>query len=973
MSLYPVSSYNIGTGVNNGGLFDSIGTAILTDQQGNIVATLAGGVATFITPIQASITQIQTNSTTTNASYRLAFLSASSGTAYVLNNASLVYNPNTTTLTITGTLSASQLKIQDLGSPGDEWEITSLLGSLNFTWDNGTSLTRIQNDGGVVASYFLGNFGLTQDATTNSYLPVPFLNNISLTTGAGTLEYNSLSKLAYNPALDTLKATFFSGSATAVFSTTAPAGTYYPSLLNLGTGASARTVYVDSGITYDQATGTLTATNFSGSVSTIATTTAPAGTYYPTFVNAGTGGTSKLVYVDSGISYNPTSDTLTTTNFSGLSSRSSTIDTTTASVGTYYLNFVNAGTGGVSKSLLVDSGLSYNQGTKTLSTTNFSGLSSRSSTIDTTTAPSGTYYPAFVNAGTGATSKVVYVDSGISYDPTIDTLSIPNVNIGSSLNIIDQVGGINQFQVYQNSGILNFLNSWNSIPEPLTLNGNTGDVNIYSLNVIDSVSALKWNLKSSSDNLVVKYNGNQYLRINTASSYLPTVPRLLVIGDGDGSTTAGTGNSGLMLTNVSGSQIDIINDTGTLIIQSDSTGTFQDLIRIAKGGSVSFYPARTTAIWIDPLTFQFNDVGSLYAPTNSVISSKVSIQPNNSGTYMLGYSVYGNGWGYRPFQISWNIGFAFRSSTAGAKSIYVNTYAWSMTKNGSAFSNFAVSGMLSGVGSAITATQVGTATWDCYAPYTQLVLTTTPDIPATAYTTDVYQLVLSVSYTISGITTISSGYGRFNQGTTQTAVISSGSGGSFTFTSATPTNSTMNDGNTFLLTQTYMSIPLLNQVYVSPTFTTSLTQTYTYVFNPNQFANYEITWYFSNTPTAFSTLSIDMCDFFGVAGGLVWNGCMTSLGTTYTTTSYALQQTAPIVKLISQAGTTYRCNLYYASNNKITMTATNNGGISAGAGTTSIPFVSSATHNSTTLYTGLIWSLSGATGGTGTMTVRGFN
>ena len=55
MALYPVSNFNIGTGVNNGGLFDSLGTAVITDEQGNIVATLSGGVATFINNIIGSI------------------------------------------------------------------------------------------------------------------------------------------------------------------------------------------------------------------------------------------------------------------------------------------------------------------------------------------------------------------------------------------------------------------------------------------------------------------------------------------------------------------------------------------------------------------------------------------------------------------------------------------------------------------------------------------------------------------------------------------------------------------------------------------------------------------------------------------------------------------------------------------------------------------------------------------------------
>ena len=51
MSLYPVSNFNIGTGVNSAGLYDSIGTAVLTDRDGNTVATLSSGIATFLNTI----------------------------------------------------------------------------------------------------------------------------------------------------------------------------------------------------------------------------------------------------------------------------------------------------------------------------------------------------------------------------------------------------------------------------------------------------------------------------------------------------------------------------------------------------------------------------------------------------------------------------------------------------------------------------------------------------------------------------------------------------------------------------------------------------------------------------------------------------------------------------------------------------------------------------------------------------------
>ena len=48
----------------------------------------------------------------------------------------------------------------------------------------------------------------------------------------------------------------------------------------------------------------------------------------------------------------------------------------------------------------------------------------RATTVDTTTAPSGTYYPALLTSSTGTTSAVVNVDAGISYVSNTDTLTL---------------------------------------------------------------------------------------------------------------------------------------------------------------------------------------------------------------------------------------------------------------------------------------------------------------------------------------------------------------------------------------------------------------------------------------------------------------------------------------------------------------------------------------------------------------------
>jgi hypothetical protein len=255
-----------------------------------------------------------------------------------------------------------------------------------------------------------------------------------LTSSSGAVSVYT-GNLKYNPNTDTLTGAIFSGSSTTINTTTAPAGTFYITMVNAGTGGTAKVLYVDTGITYDPTTDTLATTNFSGlssRSSTIDTTTAPAGTFYLTFVNSGTSGTSKIIYVDTGITYDPTSDTLTTTNFSGLSSRSSTIDTTTAPAGTFYLPLVNAGTGGSSKIVYVDTGISYNSSTDTLTATTFNGGANY---INTNTMTGSIFYPIWVNTAAGSSNQIPWVTSSFNYTTSTSTLGVPNIECGVQLTV----------------------------------------------------------------------------------------------------------------------------------------------------------------------------------------------------------------------------------------------------------------------------------------------------------------------------------------------------------------------------------------------------------------------------------------------------------------------------------------------------------------------------------------------------------
>ena len=97
MSLYPVSYYNIGTGVSSG-TFDNIQTGEIDDVNGDPTITISSGVATFPNTIIGSISSILAAVNSANIDYPIALLSSSSGVVSVYTG-NLKYNPNTDTLT----------------------------------------------------------------------------------------------------------------------------------------------------------------------------------------------------------------------------------------------------------------------------------------------------------------------------------------------------------------------------------------------------------------------------------------------------------------------------------------------------------------------------------------------------------------------------------------------------------------------------------------------------------------------------------------------------------------------------------------------------------------------------------------------------------------------------------------------------------------------------------------------------------
>ena len=215
---------------------------------------------------------------------------------------------------------------------------------------------------------------------------------------------------------------------------------FYPTFVtSSATGYQA--LNVDSGLKYNPSTDTLTVTNINGSVASTSqvniTANATNAVFYPVLAASAASGLQSI-NVNSGLQYNPSSDTLTVNVVAATASGSaSQVSTTATSTNTdFYPTFVPASTTG-QQAIGVDSGLKCNPSSNTLTTTNVTGNASSTTMINTTnTSTNADFYPTFVGSLTPG-NQVLYSDSGFKYNPFTDTLTV--TNLAGSISSSNQV------------------------------------------------------------------------------------------------------------------------------------------------------------------------------------------------------------------------------------------------------------------------------------------------------------------------------------------------------------------------------------------------------------------------------------------------------------------------------------------------------------------------------------------------------
>ena len=355
--------------------------------------------------------------------------------------------------------------------------------------------------------------------------------NVNLTpTGTGTVIINpatlgSIDNMSIGATIadtgrfTTVESTVTTGTAPFIVASTTP-------VANLSIGGNAATSTVS-------ANSTVTAVGVNA-------------TYYPTFVSATSG--DLPIDVDGGLTYNPSTNNLSTTTFTGdLIGNASTATnatnsanagiTLTSANATYYPTFVS----GTSGNLPIDagSGLTFNPSTNTLSTTTFNGAlvgnassATAASTITITSVGiNATYYPTFVDATTG--NLAAGVDIGLTYNPSTNTLSTTALNLSGQLTSTLSTGTA-PFVLASTTQVANLNVSYlegNTWEVPGTIGSTTPNSAVFTTLQANSTVTLN----PANANISLQPTGTGTVTINPATT--GTIDNMII-----GGTTPAAGN-----------------------------------------------------------------------------------------------------------------------------------------------------------------------------------------------------------------------------------------------------------------------------------------------------------------------------------------------------------------------------------------------------------------------------------------------
>ena len=251
-------------------------------------------------------------------------------------------------------------------------------------------------------------------------------------------------------------------------------------------------------------------------------------TVYPTFVDGATG--TQGLETDTGLTYNPSTGMLTSTGFTGaLTGNSSTAtEATNVTVSanntadeTVYPVFVDGATG--TQGIETDVGLTYNPNSGVLTSTNFTGsltgnastATHCSDTVTTIDASSGTYQVVLQPNSTGGNTTALGRDDYILWDATNHVLITETISLqGSDPTLAIGTTSLLAGELDNSDGSITLDAS-----ENIYLNADDG--NIYFKD--DSQSHFRFNCNNTYFDIYDDENVNDYFRTQVAQNGATTI------------------------------------------------------------------------------------------------------------------------------------------------------------------------------------------------------------------------------------------------------------------------------------------------------------------------------------------------------------------------------------------------------------------------------------------------------------------
>lgn len=458
-ALTSISTSGVGTSLVKIGTSPGFELNSLLASTG-LSSSLAGDTITLVNSSPASGISLATSgsgatliNSNTNPNFSLKSLAVGTG---------LSIGTTTDTITLTNTQTASTLANAGAGTSlvvsgtAPSLSVKSLSSGTGITLNDASSNIQIVNSS-PASGISLSNAGTGTSllsSTTN-----PTFTTKSLTAGTNVTFTSTANDITINASGGGGGTYTFTngGAGTTLVSTASTATDFKPVSITAGTNVTITNSGTDILIASAGALGTNT-------INAVSIPTS-ASTYYPTFISSAVNTTISSINMDSGgLTYVPTTNTLTagamnsitftsstaipSIGFVGASTSASKIQTTgiPTNASPFYITFVPTSTSANSETLGKDAGLSYIptdnklmtdvfegitfNGTGLISTISFVGTATNATQIQTTGNPSSasTFYIAFVANSASANNEVVYKDSGLTYQPSTDTVGCGIVN-----------------------------------------------------------------------------------------------------------------------------------------------------------------------------------------------------------------------------------------------------------------------------------------------------------------------------------------------------------------------------------------------------------------------------------------------------------------------------------------------------------------------------------------------------------------